>query len=224
MVSNIRVRDEIDYLFSNDELIAETPSQLEARALVTIFGNSLAASAYRFNRKRAVIRFRDGDRPYRIPAKLVNGGGPVTGTIVATPEIAISEMMISAPFLRVLAEMMERPEDRATIVRVSDERQIVVSASMAPLITSATPAEATRRRREDYWHLPDLEEFRRDWRQHLEPNNPDSTREITFACCDPVTRDNWMSLTNRYRAIEMNGEIYHYSVNVGSEAIAAPAN
>lgn len=223
MVFNAIATDEIDYKFSSDAIAIDVPSSKEARALVSLFSRNLAISALKFGRSKVVVRYPGGIKPYQIPAKLGNKGvrAMTQGAIVATPELAISEMMISAPFLRVLAEMLERPDERATIVRVSDERQIVVSASLAPLIASASPTEATKRKREDYWHLADLEDFRRDWRQYLEPNNPESTREISFACCDPVTKGNWRQMTNRYRAVEVNGQLYHYSVNVGCEPMAA---
>jgi len=224
MVFNAVVADEVDYKFSRDEIAVDVPSNKEARALVSLFSRNLAISAQKFGRSKVVVRYPGSVKPYQIPAKLGNKGvrGMTQGAIVATPELAISEMMISAPFLRVLSEMLDQPEEKATIVRVSDERQIVVSASMSPLITSASPTEATRRKREDYWHLPHLEDFRRDWRQYLEPNNPKSTREISFSCCDPVTKGNWRKMTNRYRAVEVNGEVYHYSINVGCESISAP--
>lgn len=215
--------EDIGISLSESAITLDVPERKDADTLYKFFGRSLAASAEKLGKDKLLIRYPDRKRPIQIPSILnKRGKTSMTSTITATPEIAVSEMMLSLPFLRVLGQMLEKPEEKATIVRVADERQIVVSASLAPLITSATPEEATRRKREDYWHLPHLTDFRRDWRQYLEPNNPESTREISFACCDPITRGSWRRLTNRYRAIEVNGQVYHYSVNLGSEAIVSP--
>jgi len=222
MASKAVAIQDLRLVLADDEIILDVPGRAEVNALLGLFTRQLASSAVALGKKRATIREKDGTIT-RIPSILSTRKMSTVQPLVATPDIAIAEMMISAPFLRVLNQMIETPGARSGIVRVEDNRQLVVSQSMAPMISGDSVKAATRRRREDYWHLPDLAAFEREWRQRLTVDDPDSVIEFRFACYDPVSKGNWRQMVNTYRAVELGGVLYHYSTNVGCESITMPS-
>ncbi len=116
---------------------------------------------------------------------------------------------------------LENPDLPGGLIRRSDNRQIALTAaSQRMILGGATVQDAVKRKRSDYWFLPDLEVYMRQSQQQLEANNPDSILEFSWRGCDRK-RENWRQFTNRYRLIEANGILYEFSVGLGVKALPA---
>ena len=98
--------EDIGISLSESAITLDVPERKDADTLYKFFGRSLAASAEKLGKDKLLIRYPDRKRPIQIPSILnKRGKTSMTSTITATPEIAVSEMMLSLPFLRVLGQM-----------------------------------------------------------------------------------------------------------------------
>ncbi len=161
-----------------------------------------------------------------------------TTPLIALPGIQIGKMRLSRPLLEVLIGFAENPGDRCGVVELETQRQLIVTEASAQMIlgreydrllTEGKEAEirervaaATNLRREDYFHLPDLEEFNRETRQRLEPNNPHSSIRLRWR---GIGRDKlWREFHHEYRLVSDDiGRVYHVAKNLESREIAAPS-
>lgn len=155
--------------------------------------------------------------------------------VIALPGIQVARMRFSPDLCRVMFEFMEHPDRACGLVELSSQRQLMITESSARMILQEDydrlmalgredlvrerVAAATSLRREDYFFKPDLEDFMRMTRE-LEPNNPDSRREITWRGLSRA--GTWVAYTHEYRLVEADTEIYHVGRNIAFEAIAEP--
>lgn len=136
--------------------------------------------------------------------------------IQGNPFVQAGELKLTLPLLRVVTDWLQSPETRGGLVRLTDERQVLMTGASGVLVTTDTLVEAVQRRREEFWYLPDLEEMRRRSRQ-------EAGFEFTFRTFDPVLGGDWMSFTNRYRVVEDGlGNTYHVGENLAWESIPDP--
>ncbi len=116
---------------------------------------------------------------------------------------------------RLCADLLENPR-RAGIVRLPDERQIIITNESGFSLKNATPEEAVTWSRSDYWHRADLAEFRQRCRQELSVGG-ESFIEHTYRAFDPTlgannpTFGNWVRMTQRYRLFDGN-DGNHYQI------------
>lgn len=139
--------------------------------------------------------------------------------------VTIAPMKLSLPVLQALEEFLENPSERYTLHRRSDQRQVAVSEAVRSqiLLSGVTLEQACGRVRQDYWYLPDLEEFIRNSQQQLEPDNPDSSIIYSFRLHD-TTGNNWRQFTNEYRLIQcpLTHEIYEMGLGFDVMTIDDP--
>ncbi|MBW4633906.1 MAG: hypothetical protein KME30_18985 [Iphinoe sp. HA4291-MV1] len=207
---------------SDREIILEAESFDEAQNMVRTKYQTLALWAQAFGMERTSIKFPGCERPFRIPSFLSQRGGTMTNNlIIPMGGIQIAEMHLSRALIQVLLEFDENPDMSAGLVRLSDERQVAVTAAAARFVPNNDAEELVRLRRQDYWWLPDLENFNRNWRQQLEPNNLSSMIEYSYR--SEADRDrNWGRYTTRYRLIQDDfGVLYHVCYSVGVDMIPA---
>ncbi len=139
---------------------------------------------------------------------------------VLVPGFQVDSLLLTRSILKVFEQFLENPEIKVGLVRRFDNRQIAVtSACNNVILGGATLQDAVKRKRSDYWFLPDLETYMKESQQQLEPNNPNSTLEFSWRGCDRH-RQNWRRFTNRYHLIESDGIIYEVSVGLAVEPLA----
>ena len=219
-------REGWDLIWSKESLILKAPSQRSALKALRSHCSQFACWAQAFGLKAVLIRYAEDERPYRIPAIMSTGKGKgipyMTQLLILSPEIQVAEMKLSLPLARIIAEFLEFPERKCGVIRLSDERQVILSASSAALIHEATLEEAVRRKRQDYWYEADLADVNQRTRQELEPNNPNSFLEFTWRGVDK-TKTMWRRFTNRYRLVQDNaGQVYQVSESLAAKPITAP--
>jgi hypothetical protein len=215
--------------FAHDKLVFYIPGgRSDAERFVELVANNIVLSLKKLNLSLAHICYRDMIKPIKLCVEMAESlkieeesmlGKSTTKDI----GIQVAEQKLSIPILRVLNYFGEQPERRSALVRLYDERQIVVTESSSVLIKGATLEEAVQRKRSSYWYLPDLEDFRRESRQSLEPNNESSFIEFSWR---GVSKDgiNWRRFTNKYRLIQDSyGVLYQVSHNLSVEQITTPS-
>ena len=158
--------------------------------------------------------------PHAILAKYCNSQDPIMTTvspIIARAGIKIEDMKLSQSLLSIIIRWIENPNIRGGIVRISDERQIVLTEASAALISGTDLVGATKRKRSDYWYLPDLEDMRCETKQR-----GDSPFEFRWRGTDEQ-RYQWNLFVNSYYTVcDEFSNVYLISENVGYEQITPP--
>lgn len=164
-----------------------------------------------------LVFYPNCQHPYRIPASL---GCEVTMTqSIYLPGIQLDSIKLSLPLLRVFEEFLEFPERRYGLVRRSDQRQLAVSEAVRSQVlkSGVSLEEVVKRRRQDYWHLPNLDEWQKVSRE-LEPNNDNSRLEYSYIIHD-TTCNNWRRFTSEFRLIQCPVTQVIYEISQGLDVI-----
>ncbi|TFI55109.1 hypothetical protein BLD44_007180 [Mastigocladus laminosus UU774] len=210
--------------FNKRSLVVNASDKTKALQILRSRYFDLITWTLRLGLNVTIIKYPGCDRPFRIPASFLHKGDEsfMTTNLVQTPlGIQLPDVRLSLPLLRVLMEFAENPDMSAGLVRLSDERQICVTEASAQLVPNNDVEQLVRLRRQDYWWLADLESFNQEWRQRLEPNNPQSFFEYSYRS-EADSLGSWGRFTTRYRVIQDDqGILYHVCYSVGFEPIAA---
>lgn len=151
---------------------------------------------------------------------------------IVTPALQLAQCRLDENLIRVLMEFLENPDQKCGLVAARTEQQIALSesaaqiilgqdfSSMAPDVIRLKLVEATAMKREDYFWLPDLEQFRKDILA-LEPNNRDS--KIVLRPRMQARDGHWYEYAHEYKAIQdIWGNLYHVGRSVGMEPVPSP--
>jgi len=211
-------------------LLIDAPTQAQAKDFKTRHFDRLAESATKIGEVVGAVGvssriwYPGCRKPYRIlPGMRSRRAMNDDIVFIARPGICLDSLRLSAPLLRVFEEWLANPEVKGSLIRRSDQRQVALTEAVAAnILGGGTLEEAIKRRREDYWYLPDLEDFRREVQQRLEPNNPQSTYEYKWRGCDR-NKQNWREFAHQFRLIQDSyGVLYEVAVNLGVKPIAVP--
>lgn len=160
------------------------------------------------------------DQPIRIPVWLEpqHEVDKMTQSIYL-PGIQVDGIKLSIPLLRIFEEFLEFPDRRYCLIRRSDQRQLAVSEAVRSQVlkSGASLEDVVRRRRQDYWHLPNLDDWQRD-SQALEPNNQNSKLEYSYIVHD-TTHNNWRRFTSEFRLIQCPITQAIYEVSRGLDVV-----
>lgn len=172
------------------------------------------------------IHYPNCEQPIRIPVCLEPQEVNKMTQSIYLPGIQLDSIKLSIPLLQVFEEFLEFPERRYGLVRRSDQRQLAVSEAVRSQVlkSGVSLEEVVKRRRQDYWHLPNLDDWQRVSRE-LEPNNPNSKLEYSYIVHD-TTHNNWRQFTSEFRLIQCPVSQVIYEVSRGLDVIpvASPLN
>jgi len=220
--------------FSPANILLFAPSQGEAFRLAFLEPETLALWARQFGKVATLIQYPGGDF-YRIPAAMAESEDTMgQQTLILDPQnplIEIAALSLSSCLYREIGWFLDHPIQAGGIVRVADNRQVVMSYANAKKDADFTAGAGVKKAvtwsREDYWHPGDLNEFDREWQQQLEPNNPNSWIEVKWRSFDPAigldSEEGWIEFANRYKLlVDEYGNCYHVSWNLGMTDITKP--
>lgn len=220
--------------FSPEVFLLSAPSKSEALRLASLEPETLAMWAYKFGKVATLIQYPGGDS-YRIPATMaeaeVSMGQPPLILDPQNPLIEIYALSLSPHLYQEIGWFLNNPTQPGGIVRVVDNQQVAMSYAnakeSADFTAGAGIEKAISWKREDFWHPADLSDFDRDWKQQLEPNNPNSWIEYRWRSFDPElglnSEDGWIEFANRYKLlVDDLGNSYHVSWNLEMRDIAKP--
>lgn len=222
--------------FGPEVFLLSAPSRKEAFRLASLEPETLAMWARRFGKVATLIQYPGGDY-YRIPAKMAEVGGNMgQKALILDPQnplIEIYALSLSPRLYQEIGWFLNNPTQPGGIVRVADNQQVAMSHANAQKIADFTAGAGVKKavnwKREDFWHPADLNDFDRDWKQRLEPNNPDSWIEFRWRSFDPElglnSEDGWIEFVNHYKLlVDEFGNSYHVSRNLGMREIAKPSD
>ncbi|NJR63570.1 MAG: hypothetical protein HC769_35195 [Cyanobacteria bacterium CRU_2_1] len=87
-------------------------------------------------------------------------------------------------------------------MRLSDERQVIMSSGMAGVLLSGVGIdETTNWRRPEFWNPGDLEDFNRDWRRQLDLEG-NGAIEYRYRIHKPRSNDPWEWYGSSYRLLQ----------------------
>ena len=139
---------------------------------------------------------------------------PMTGDNNLAAQLFFADTSLPAPILRTALEMTDS-DDRWGIVRLSDERQVIMSSGMSGvLLAGVFIDETTQWKRPEFWHPEDLADFNNDWRRQLDVEGA-AEIERRYRIHKPRSNDPWEFYTSRYRLIQADGDLFHLGVFVG---------
>lgn len=221
---------------SDESLIIDVPSKTEALSLLDAIADSLALAAANLKRISALIRYPYALKPYKIPItvgtlQMITNDETTLILDPSNPLIEVYCLSLSPVLYPELGWLLEHPEQAGGIVRVKDNQQVAMSYTNAKkdadFTAGAGVKKAVKWKRSDYWHSQDLADFEREWRQKLEPNNPDSWMEFRWRSFDPdlgmSSSEGWIEFRNSYKLLKDNsGTTYHVSKNLEMRDIRQP--
>ena len=219
----MKMRNSILHLISNQEY-GLTPegayvrfsSVEEARLISQFYFDDLIISAK--NLKGALKIFGGDRKVYEIDGYM----DTMTEEEKMSNELWFGSGTSYSPgLIRLALEICERPRS-AGLVRLRDERQILIHDEASCTLKVATAQEATEWTRESYWHPQDLLDFRRRCRQESNLENTYRTFEPSLGMYN-TEPGNWMEISTRYQLIEVEGESYQLFETLGYRDIEAPA-
>jgi hypothetical protein len=220
--------------FSPGEVMISAPSQQAAFKFASLEPETLAKWAQQFGKVATLVKYPGGSA-YRIPATMAESEGNMgQELLILDPDRPLIETytLSMSPYLyREIGWFLEHPTQAGGIVRVADHQQVVMAYANAQKRADFTAGvgvkKAIRWKREDFWHPGDLSDFDRDWKQGLEPNNPQSWIEYKWRSFDPElglnSEDGWIEFINRYKLlVDELGNSYHVSWNLEMSHITKP--
>lgn len=191
-------------------MLIKTPGQAEAYYLLDRYGDLLGEWADLFT---TFIGY--ANKVIQVPA-MTNTINPLTLNQVLQFG---GQMKVTMPLLRIFEQMLTS-DTPGGLVRVHDQQQVCLNSANQGLLSVST-RKATSWKRHEYWYLPDLENFEREWRQRLEPDNPQSVLEFTYRSKDTPEHQTFdLRVTTRYRLIRSGEELYHYCEAAGMEEVS----
>lgn len=162
---------------------------------------------------------RNGIREISIPKatlEVMASFEPMTGDDNLAAQLFFADTSLPAPILKTALDMTDS-ESRWGIVRLSDERQVIMSSGMSGvLLAGVFIDETTQWKRPEFWNLEDLAEFNRDWRRQLDLEGIGGI-ERRYRIHKPRSRDPWEWYTSSYRLIQADGDLFHLGVFVGRD-------
>ena len=200
-----------DFKLSPDSLILDTPSKAEALRLLDTAAEIISQSAFKLKRQSVLIRYPDCLKPYRLPAI------PQEDYLMHSPNTAgiqFPELLLPPELLRFVTRWMENTQTKGGIVRLPDERQIILTNGCnQPSFCIWGTATGVQKKRPEFWFLPDLEKMRRKSKQETD-------FEFTWHSRIQRPDGSFAKFTHHYQGItDSNGVNYQISENIGFELV-----
>lgn len=187
-----------------DSFVFEFKSEAEARGNFACDARSVLQILERWHCNMAIVRVPGCD-DMQIPVDTVRLMAEFDPVI----ELFFADTSLPPVVLLAATRKME-DEGRWGIVRLSDERQVIMSSGMAGVLLSGVGIdETTQWKRPEFWHPDDLRDFNRDWRQELSVEG-NGALERRYRIHKPNTDEPWEWYRSSYRLLraEQTGELF----------------
>ncbi len=213
-----------EYGFNLDGFYVRFPTREEARLIANLYLDDLILSA---SKLKTIINFLVGNQNILEIDEYMHTGKNTEEINMANELWFSNELSFNPQIIRLALEICERPR-AAGIVRMSDERQILVHDAVSCTLNFTSPKDATNWTRSQYWYPQDLIDFRRRCEQELSPGGS-STIEHKYLSFEPTkgmndnTPGNWMEITSRYQLHEISGQYYQLYETLDYKNVEIPA-
>lgn len=186
----------------DDSFVFEFDSEDEARGVFACNTKHVLRILEKWGASSAIVRVK-GQPDIAVPLATIQ----LMQQFEPLVHIFFADTSLPPVVLKAAVEKSEE-EGRWGIVRLSDERQVVMSSGMSGVLLSGVGIdETTQWRRPEFWHLEDLTEFNRDWRTRLDEDG-DTAMEYRYRIHKPGTNDPWEHYTSSYRLLRAGQDLY----------------
>lgn len=186
-----------------NSFVFEFPTESEARGVFACENRLVLSILEKWGATAAVIRI-DGQEDVCVPIdtiRLMTEFEPVVELFFADTSLP--------PIVLKAAIQKQEEEGRWGIVRMSDERQVVMSSGMAGVLLSGVGIdETTQWKRPEFWHPEDLSNFNRDWQRQLDVEG-NGALEYRYRIHKPNSSDPYEYYRSSYRLLQSDrGELF----------------
>lgn len=193
-----------------DSFVFEFSSESEARGVFGCDTQLVLRILEKWGANSAIVRI-PGQPDISVPSATIQ----LMQEFEPLVEIFFADTSLPPVVLKAATQKSEEEEGRWGIVRLSDERQVIMSSGMSGVLLSGVGiSETTNWRRPEFWHLEDLEVFNRDWRNRLDENGS-TVMEYRYRIHKPGSNDPWESYTSNYRLLRGKQDLYQVCTFVG---------
>jgi hypothetical protein len=193
-----------------DSFVFEFASEAEARGVFACDANLVLRILEKWGAENAIVRIK-GEPDMAIPKATIR----LMSEFEPLVQIFFADTSLPPAVLKAAAQKTEEEEGRWGIVRMSDERQVVMSSGMSGVLLSGVGIdETTNWRRPEFWHPEDLEAFNRDWRRQLDTES-NGMLEYRYRIRKPGSSDPWEYYSSNYRLLEEGSDLYQVCTFVG---------
>lgn len=179
-----------------DAFIFEFSSETEARGMFACDTKTVITTLEKWGSHRAVVRI-PGQPDLDVPIatlRLMQQFEPLV-------QVFFADVSLPPSVLKAIAAKSE-DSGRWGIVRLQDERQVVMSSGMSGVLLAGVGIdETTQWKRPEFWKLDDLDEFNRDWKQRLNSDGSNSI-ECRYRIRKPGTQEPWEWYRSSYRLLQ----------------------
>lgn len=181
-----------------DAFVFEFKNEAEARGNFACDARSVLKTLENWHCSQAVVRI-PGQPDTFIPIDTIR----LMAEFDPIVELFFADTSLPPVVLKAAVQKSEE-EGRWGIVRLSDERQVVMSSGMAGVLLSGVGIdETTQWKRPEFWHPEDLDNFNRDWRRQLDVEGNGSL-EYRYRIHRPSTNEPWEWYRSSYRLLQAN--------------------
>jgi hypothetical protein len=201
---------------AGSRFIFEFESEAAARSFFNCTPREALAVLQRWNCREAVARIT-GQPDIVLPlatVELMASAEPLQAAVAV--QLFFADGSLPATVLRAAMDEMQG-DSRWGIVRLSDQRQVVMSSGMSGVLLAGVGIEETTNwRRPEFWLPADLSDFTRDWQQQLGTDG--RQMEYSYRIRRPGTSGPWERYTSRFRLLQgEDGLDYHLGVFAGRD-------
>lgn len=178
-----------------DAFVFEFQSETEARGVFACDAAQVLRILEKWSASNAIVRIA-GQADLCVPIATIR----LMQEFEPLVQIFFADTSLPPMVLRAATQKSEE-EGQWGIVRLSDERQVIMSSGMTGVLLSGVGIdETTNWRRPEFWHLEDLEEFNRDWRRRLDIEGNEAI-EYRYRIHKPGSNDPWEWYRSSYRLL-----------------------
>lgn len=221
----LKYLDNCDYGLKPQGAWVRFPSKEYAELVTQIFFNDLTATAQKLGGVVDISWGSNCKNTFQVYGWMNESQEEAMTT--PTNNLWFAQLAVSPGLLRLAADLMDNPR-KAGIVRISDERQVIMHDETKILCPDHSLSEATNWKRSQFWHPQDLVDFRQHCLQELTPGG-EKNIEFTWRSFDPdigmkdSRPGNWLEFTTKYQLFDGgDGEFYQVCENVDMREIQMP--
>lgn len=179
------------------EAVFEFASETEARGTFACDAKSVLRTLEKWHCISAIVRIPN-QPDIIVPIATLR----MMAEFTAIVQLFFADTSLPATILKTAAAKLEEDSSRWGIVRMSDERQVVMSSGMSGVLLSGVAInETTNWRRPEFWEPSDLRSFNEEWRQQLDDTGS-RLMEWRYRIHKPNTNDSWDWYRSSYRLLK----------------------
>lgn len=190
-------------------LFFDYKNEQEARCALCCEAKAMLRSLIKKNCYQAILRV-PGQRDVVIPIASLRAMADFEPLI----EVFMADTSLPPRILIESGRLLESEDGAWGVVRMSDQRQVLISSGLSPhLLAGVAISETTSGNweRPKFWHPDDLEHWEQEWRSQLNDDGSNST-EFRYRIHKPNSNDPYEWYRSLFRLIQSENGLFQIGV------------